>query len=85
MTRTPLHFCFGPLSIGGSQEDRLCDAAALHMHETCVRIGSEVEVRVQDLSAPRQVRLSRQVLCGRGRRDAAPRMMQLLNRLEQSR
>src|SRR6266702_129379 len=70
MPGTLLHFCLGPVLIaGGSQENRLCDAAALHMYETCVRIGSEVEVRVQDRSAPQQARLSRQVLSGRGRRE----------------
>src|SRR5579864_2589161 len=70
MPGTFLHFRYGSfLTARGSQEDRVCHAATLHMDETCVRVGSEVEVRVQNRSAPRRLLLSLQAPDSRGRRE----------------
>ena len=61
MPGTPLHFRLGFfLSAGWRQEDRFGDAATLNMGKTCVRVRAEMEVCIEDGSAPWRIRLSLQ-------------------------
>jgi hypothetical protein len=52
-TRATFHFLFRPVLIGrGRQEDRVRDAAALHMREARVRIPPQVQVGIEHGTAP---------------------------------
>ena len=65
MAFTPLHFLFRPVLIArGSQEYGIRDTATLYVRETRIRIAAQMQVRVQDRSTPRQIRLSRHVRSG---------------------
>ena len=59
MPWTPLYFRLSLFLIARRrQENGFRDATALDMRKTRVRVSSEMKVRIEDRSAPRQIRLS---------------------------